>query len=369
MGTQVTCVYTVTPTGVAVVTIQPLILAAPIPPDVLDAFGLRIISDLTPVATPVVRTIVLGFDPSTAAAALPPVISNTSRIESLAVDPAFPGVNYILPPGIAISQNFRTENRATNQEAILQAFMAATSVDVPTTGAGYTAATTKAHFLGGLPPAPFRFTAGCVRYVNIKNRGRGYPVGSTVVFSGGGPAGGPPAIPAQASLVLNAQGRVQSITMIDMGSGYNQVPNVIIVVPLGTASPIEPGEFFAVMAEGRPAKGTVTVGGAPFPVTGVTITDRGDNYVSVPDIVIIDTGGGIGATARARMGVGRIDVINPGQGYLVGTTMTFIPAFQELFPVDPNDPQAQATMFFRFLEAQIGVTASTPVDSTTPLVA
>jgi len=168
MGVQVTVVYTVTNTGVALGTIRPLVLAAPLPPDVLEAFGLRILSDSTPAASPVVRTIVLGFDPSTAATALPPVISNTSRIESLAIDPALPGVDYILPPGIAISQGFRTANRATNQEAILKAFMAATSVAVVTAGAGYTAATTVAHFLGGLPPAPFRFTAGCVRYINIK---------------------------------------------------------------------------------------------------------------------------------------------------------------------------------------------------------
>lgn len=371
MGVQVTLVYNITAIGQTAVIMRPFVVAAPIPLDVLAAFGLRIVSDVTGVANPIIRTIILAFDPTAAAVVLPPVISNTNRIEAAAVDPAFPGVDYILPPGVAPTNTFRTPalDRKTTDEAILKAFMAVTSVSIPTAGGGYTAATTTAHFLGGLPPANSNFAAGCVRYINIVKRGRGYPVGSVVVFGGGGPNGAAPTKAAEATLVLNARGSIVSIAITDMGEGYQSPPSVTIS-NVGGVPLLEVAELYAAMAEGRPAKGTVTVGAGPgFIVTGVTITDRGDNYVSVPDMVITDSGAGLGATAIARMGLGRIDVIKQGKGYLIGTTIIVTPAFQLLFPTIGSDPQAQAAMFFRFLEAQVGITATTPVDSTAPLVA
>jgi hypothetical protein len=377
MGTQVTLVYSVTAIGQTPAIMKPFVANAPIPPDVLAALGLRVISDVTGVLNPIVRTIVLGFDPSAAALTAPPVITNTGNFESVAVDLANPGLDFILPPIVRVNNNARVPSppRATQTDALLRSFLNVRQTHLDLAGTGYVAPVTVA-FLGGLPPAGRHFDArkggrgGCVRYVNVKNPGRGYPAGSTVTIQGGGPTGATPAIPAQATLVLTPSGVIQSIVITDMGSGYVSVPQVIITTPAGSARPAVIAGCFAVMAEGRPAQGTAVINAAPPHVlTGITVTDPGDNYVSVPDILITGVGGGSGAAFTAQMALGRIDVISQGKGYLPGTTVSITSAFKDAFPDVPGDPQVQAQAFFRFLEETIGLVALTPVDSTTPLVA
>jgi len=379
MGTQVTLVYNVTALGQTAAIMKPFVVAAPIPPDVLAALGLRVISDATGVVNPIVRTIVLGFDPSVAPIMPPSVITNTGNFESIAVDPANPGLDFILPPIVRVNNNARVPSppRATQVDALLRSFLNVQKAKLDLAGTGYVAPVTVA-FLGGLPPAGRHFDArkggrgGCVRYVNIKNPGRGYPSGSTVTIQGGGPNGTTPLIPAKATLVLAASGSgvIRSIAITDMGSGYVSVPQVIITTPAGSARPAVIAEIFAVMAEGRPAQGTAVINAAPPHVlTGITVTDTGDNYVSVPDILITGIGGGSGAAFTAQMGLGRIDTISEGKGYLPGTTVTITSAFKDAFPDVPGNPQVQATAFFRFLEETIGLAALTPVDSATPLVA
>lgn len=379
MGTQVTLVYNVTAIGQTPAIMKPFVANAPIPPDVLAALGLRVISDVTGVLNPIVRTIVLGFDPSAPALTLAAIISNTGNFEIQPVDPANRGLDFILPPIVRVNNNARVPSppRATQVDALLRSFLQVQQAHLDLAGTGYVAPVNVA-FLGGLPPAGRHFDArkggrgGCVRYVNIKNPGRGYPVGSTVTIQGGGPNGTTPAIPAKATLVLAASGSgvIRSIAITDMGSGYVAVPQVIITTPAGSAQPAVIAEIFAVMAEGRPAQGTAIINAAPPHVlTGITVTDAGDNYISVPDILITGVGGGTGAAFTAQMGLGRIDTISQGKGYLPGTTVTITSAFQEAFPGGPPGSQIQAAAFFRFLEETIGLAALTPVDSTTPLVA
>jgi hypothetical protein len=389
MGTQVTAAYTIVALGAPTNKLRTFVMATSLPLDILQDFGLRILSDSTTGAgvNPIVRTVVLGFEPSVAAQVLPPTISNTSRIESVFVDPANSGRDYILPPIIRANDNAReplfeivkgnvVHKRPTQRDALFRSYMAAYEAAVVTGGSGYVAASTKVTFLGGLPPANFNFDArqgfrgGCVRYINIADPGEGYnPATAVLNIQGGGPDGNTPPIPAQGVLVLDAAGRVRSIAIVDMGSNYVAVPDVVITTTTGINAK-RPAKLFAVMAEGRPARGTATIGAGPgFPVTSITVTDPGDNYVTVPDILIRDSGGGTGATARARMGLGRIDTINMGVGYFPGTTISITPVFEDFFPVDPNDTQAQAAMFFRFLETALSQRAISPVTSATPVVA
>src|SRR5882672_1518009 len=98
MGTQVTLVYKIQALGISSTKIQPFVASAPIPLDVLQALGLRILSDTIsiPAVNPVVRTIILGFEPSAAALVNPPILSNTSNIDEVTVDPANSGRDYIL---------------------------------------------------------------------------------------------------------------------------------------------------------------------------------------------------------------------------------------------------------------------------------
>jgi hypothetical protein len=387
MGTQVTLVYTIEALGISFTKLTPFVANAPIPLDVLQALGLRVITDTTPVNNPIVRTIVLGFEPSAAALVNTPIISNTSNIEKVTVDVANRGRDYILPPIIRANNDAREplseivqgnviNKRPRNRDALFKAFMAAYEAAVDTAGTGYVAATTKVTWLGGLPPANAVFDTrrggrgGAVRYVNIADPGRGYnPATAVLNIQGGGPDGDTPPIAAKATITFDVVGGVKSITIFDMGSGYEKVPDVFITTTDGKG-PTRPAKLFAVMAEGRPAQGFATIDvNPPNGVLAITVTDPGDNYVTVPTILIRDSGGGTGATAHARMGLGRIDTIDQGVGYFPGTTFSITPQFEEMFPPDPTNPQAQAAAFFQFLQGTISQFAITPLDSSTPLVA
>lgn len=405
MGTQVTNIYRVFAVGTTSAKLFSFVASAPIDPAILQAFGLRVLSDVTTPApaNPLIRTIVLSFDPSATALVTPVVVTSRGRFESATVDVANQGLDYILPPIVRADNNARSEplskvvdgvtinTRSPNVDAILKAYMRVFSATVTgvglSGGTGYVAASTRIAFLGGLPPADFvfdsrkvdpttdksgsvrrNFRGGCVRYINIKKPGRGYPAGTQLSIQGGGAAGTPP-IAAQGILTLDSNGGVASIAIVNMGSDYVSVPHVTLTSPTGT-QPQEVAELFALMAEGRPAQATAIINAAPpFDITGFVVTDQGDNYVTVPDMLITDPGGGTGAIARARMSAGRIDVIYRGQAYLPGTTVTATSAFQNYFPVDPADAQAQAAMFFKFLTGTIQQIAITPLNSDVPLVA
>jgi hypothetical protein len=302
------------------------------------------------------------------------------------VDVANRGRDYILPPIIRANNNRRevlseivngnvVNKRPTQRDALFKAYMAAYENAIDSAGTGYSTATTKVTWLGGLPPANFNFDTrkggrgGCVRYINIADPGEGYnPLTAVLNIQGGGPGGNTPAIPAIGVLTLDGQGRVKSIAIVDMGAVYESVPDVFITTTTGIA-PKRPAKLFAVMAEGRPAQGVVVVDPvAPHGILAITVTDPGDNYVTVPSILIRDPVG-TGATAHARMGLGRIDTIAEGEGYFPGTTFSITPQFEEFFPPDPLNSQAQGAALFQFLQGTIQQIAITPLTSAAPLVA
>lgn len=385
MGTQSTLIYRVDALGISSTKLQPFVASAPIPLDVLQALGLRILSDTItiPATNPIVRTIVLGFDPSAAALATT-AISNTSNIDRVIVDPVNDGLDYILPPIVRANNNAREPleqivqgntigRRPTNRDAILKSWMNVKAAAVDSPGAGYLAPIVT--FLGGLPPAGAVFDArrgfrgGCVRYINIADPGEGYdPATARLNIQGGGPGGNTPAIPAVGILALDPRGRVASIAIVDMGSGYDSVPDVFITTTTGIAARRQ-AKMYAVMAEGSPARGTAVLTGAPpSTIASITITARGDNYNTVPTILIRDAAG-VGAIAHARMALGRVDVVDEGVGYFPGTSLAITPVFQELFPTDPTNAQAQNAAFFQFLQGTISQIAITPLRSDVPLVA
>lgn len=380
MGTQVTLVYTVTPLGTTAAVLAPLINAAavPIPKDILDMLGLRIISDLTPVATPLVRTAILSFDPTVAATVAAIQLAQGGAIISVTANP---GQDYILPPDVRVVYPAGSSAPVGNPP-LLKAVMSAGAVAMVQNGGGYVAPIVT--FIGGLPPAntlgalsvpddPVKPPpkVGCVKRVWIKTPGLGYPVGTICQIRGGGPQSATPVIPATADIVRDAFGRITGITLTDMGAGYIKTPQVVFLPPVGfvPTSGFKPAKAFAVMAEGTPARaGAVTLGGGGT-ITAIAVASGGDNYVSVPDILIRDAAG-TGAIARARMGVGRVIVLAPSKGVPATATVTFTPVFQRYFPslIGGNDPN-QRRPFYRLIEAAIMRAGFTPVVSTDPLVA
>ena len=372
MGTQATLVYTVKAVGTSSALIQPFVAAAPIPRDVLTALGLRVLSDTisAPAVNPVVRTVVLGFGPSAPAVLHLPTFIANGGIKGVSI--AAKGNDFIVPPIIRADDNDRTiplfkmvdasrvNLRPVNENANLESWLDVHDVTILAPGGGYVGPTTCA-FLGGLPPAGFDFTGrgGAVRYINVADPGFGYPIASVLAFLGGNPVK-----PAQGVVTFDPiTGAVKSIVVTDMGLGYQSVPQPVIICPLG-GQPRRAAELFAAMAEGRPAQGTVTVVGNQ--VTGIVVTDAGDNYVEPPDVAIYDPAG-LGALAdQPHMEVGRVDVIDPGAFYGPNTTFTVTPAFEDYFP-PPNSNQAEP--FFQLLQATIQQFAITPVVSTAPVVA
>jgi hypothetical protein len=328
----------------------------------LTAASLRVVSDLTAVAAGaiVTRTIVVGFGPTISADATAE-LDNDGRVKSITV--GVPGSGYITPPQVVISDPSKTPGDIFQGRATLMV----ASVAVDSGGVGYLAPV--ASFLGGLPPAERlgrqkdgTVSFGCVRGVNVKSPGLGYPADTQVVFQGGGES--PTLVPAQGRVVLTETGRIEKIVIEDMGRGYTSTPSIQFKSPsspLGVAVPKEPARVFAYMAQGTPARGTVTLAGDA--VSGITITDPGSNYEEPPDILIRDTAG-LGALAHALMGLGDVRVISKGRGYTQAATVVVTPAFKVRFP-DSSDQRAP---FYRLFESYIGSRANTPIFSRVPVL-
>lgn len=136
---------------------------------------------------------------------------------------------------------------------------------------------------------------GFVVGATITDVGSGYTKAPKVVISGGGGTG------ATATATIDANGSVNSITIVSSGSKYTGTPTITIDPP-----PFPPSQ----------AKGTSTVING-F-VTGVNITDTGHGYEGVVPPVTFLGGGGKGATGTAIVSNGMVTGISmtaSGSGY------------------------------------------------------
>jgi len=139
--------------------------------------------------------------------------------------------------------------------------------------------------------------SGTVSAISVTNPGLGYTVAPIVEFVSSSGTG------AQATAVLDAQGRVQRINVTSGGTGYVTAPTVNLVVPNANIT----------------AKGSVVVSSDGV-VTGVIIDDAGNGYVSEPTVTITPSVPGFGsnATAIAKISGGKVTsvvVTNGGSGY------------------------------------------------------
>ena len=385
MGSQVTLVYKVTPTGVLSADLVPLIApplptAAPagvgpaVPVDFLRAFGLRVTSDVTVGGATITRTIVLAFNPSAGATGTLTIDSDGKLI---AVPVTAPGLDYVQPPLVVVNmpaEFFRVPPRPLNTfpnpppilspiAPQIRAVLGVFAIEMLAGGAAYVAPT--ATFIGGLPPAgtlgPGK--TGCVRQINVKEKGFGYPVGTICSIEG------TCTIQAKATPVLDAFGRIVRIDVTDMGAGYTTPPLVALHPPGLLGAPVNRAcKAFAILAEGTPARaGAITVVGNA--ITAIAIASNGDNYIEPPFVLIQDAAGS-GAVARARMGVTRFPIVSPGQGTPRGTTMTTFPVFQKFFPsLTGGDDPNQRPPFVQLMQDAIAQSAMSPCLSDPPVVA
>lgn len=281
MTSTATLVYTAHLGGATDTEIAALMAAVAVPPSVLNAFGLRVISDTTPVANPVVRTIVLGLNPASAAtatAALLDLGASGSAVKSLAVTGA--GSGYILPPIVT--------------------------------------------FTGGRP-------ADVVR--------PGFPTITTDVNQFANSANSPAA--AQAYL------KAVSVAIAAGGSGYSA--ETVLVVS-GRQS--EDGVLMVL---------TPTIAGGV--IAAVAITNPGEGYTGVPSVIAVDPNlTGSGAVINLTMGVGELELLRPGTGYISAPAVVLTPAFQAFFPASGNQAAPLEQLMTTALEAAtMGPVFASPV--------
>jgi hypothetical protein len=183
-----------------------------------------------------------------------------------------------------------------------------------------------------------------VSTITITNPGDNYVTPPTIILAGGdGGAGITRVAKARAWL------KVVSASVLTGGSSY--APNTTASV-VGKLAPSKP--------DAKPAKLNLTIVGGV--VTGVSIADPGVGYVGIPSVVLSDPTGG--ATFKLTMGVGQIEIVNPGEGYALGPIVIIRPAFIEMFPNETN----QGTPLDDLMLQALQFAAASPVVSDPPIV-
>lgn len=382
--------------------IEEQVFAIPLPIAQLEALGAFVVSDTTSLTgTEVTREVVVQVSAPTEAT-LEVQISDLvnpgasgSGIKSVTVKSS--GAGYVVaPPCIAMEsgQTLAELQSIRGKGARFQSYLkiigaSATQVEQ---GSGYSTETV-AGLVGGMPlgaatatdPGPdgeddflssegfgtrnrdaratkAPFTA-CVGSLVVTEPGSGYSAGTVILWAE------PTAKIADArkptAFPLLTGGKVTGVVLVDPGSGYVESPLPVIFDPAKTG---KGAELQYSMVRGIPAKLEVSLGDLGA-VTSVTVTDPGDGYVSVPQLVIFDpTGGGSGAVytvdavpgsgmtpgVASLLGVSRVDVLNPGAEYqapAVSAMTLFEAAFQKAILV--GDDAYPGKAFANFLRTAI----------------
>ena len=149
-----------------------------------------------------------------------------------------------------------------------------------------------------------------ITVTNASTNGK-YVSAPAVSFSGGGGQG------AEATALIDANGKVTSVNITNTGSGYTSAPTVTIA-PVGTTA-------LATAAQGTTATATAAAGNLDGgALTGTaTITAAGSGYSSAPAITV-SGGGGNGGSAVATVTNGQITSIalSGGTGYTSAPTLS-----------------------------------------------
>lgn len=216
-----------------------LLAAVPVPPSVLGFYGLRVVSDTTPVASPVVRTIVLGLNPASTATATAALKTQDSASPVGSLTVTSPGSGYVAPPVVSftggrpapvVRPGFPTITIVENVEpdsnanpAVAAAYLKVVGASVAAGGSGYSASS----FARVAPPPngdtaelTLTIVAGVITGVAIANPGSGYtgiPFVSIVDPSGPGIGG-----------AITLSMGVGSLDLLREGSGYSSPPSVVL---------------------------------------------------------------------------------------------------------------------------------------------
>ena len=353
-------VYQVPQGGATIASLAAKTAAATIPVAILTALGLRVTSDATANGPAVSRPLGVSFVPSSeATAAVTLVPGDPTGSPVASVAPTLKGADFVQAPEVVV-----TDDLGTGQGAQVSAYLEAVS-KVLVGGTGYSAGTFAVAY-GGLPPGngsagATSFTYQELQFVNVSAGGSGYSVQSYAVLTGGIT---PRGTQAKVSLFLRG-GVVTGVEVDDEGDEYLTAPQITIVDPTGNGSG---AVLVAQMNQGKKVsfQGTamaisLTIAGGV--ITGATVTP-GAGYIAVPQILIVDPAyTGSGASIVVSMGVGKYVVRSGGKGYQQ-PVVTLTPFFKAIFP-DTSDQRAP---LFNLLTNAISQATLTPVVALAPVL-
>lgn len=355
-------VYTVPQGGGRATAIEAAMAAVPIPVDVFQALGLRIVSDTTVVGPPITRTVnvaLIEISPATATATTLGSQPTGSPVEAVNITAA--GSGWVAPPGVIISDTL-----GTGKDAAAKAFLDVATIAITVAGASY-GPNTFAIAYGGLPPGNGSAGQTSLTYKEVLRAevtagGVGYSPKTTVAFVGGLTPRGKPA----EGYVQISRGAIVGLVVTEEGDEYLAAPQIVITDPTGagsgaTAVPyMNPGK--TVYFQGRPAKIVVSLGGGSIGAIG--LPDSGEGYINPPEIVIIDPAyTGSGGVLTPSMELNKIVVTNGGEGYQE-PVVTLVPYFKVLFP-NTGDQRAP---LFNLLTVAISKATKTQVVASAPVM-
>lgn len=364
MSNAASLVYTVPQGGAPALDLETAVSSVPIPTDIFNFLGLRVLSDTTTFgSSSVVRTVDVSLIPATASTAIPALLGSLptgSPIESIAVGLA--GSDFIAPPGVLIG-----DFAGTGKGAAAKAFLDVGTVNVDNPGSGYGAQTFAVAY-GGLPPGngspgQTSLTYQKVLRVDMASGGVGYSPKTQVFFVGGLT---PRGRAAKGSVQL-VGGAVAGVVVTDEGDEYLTAPQVFIFDPVGdgfgaTATAyMVPGK--KVTFQGRPATVSIAIAGGMVS-SPVGLPDSGEGYISPPQILIVDPSfSGSGAVLTPSMELNKFVVTNGGKGYL-DPFVILVPYFKTIFP-DAGDQRAP---LFNLLTTAISKATKTQVIADAPVM-
>jgi len=221
MSSTATLTYKAFLGGASAAQVAALMAAVPVPKDALSFLGVRVISDSTPVASPVVRTLVLGLNPVSAATATVSLIPGDGSGSPLnAITVTSPGSGYILPPVVSFSGGRSKETPQVlsfRSDQMDRQYFNTSPGDPDPVNLADGSLNAPAHAEARLKVVSAAVTAG----------GGGYNPGTFILVQGGLTKGGREAV-LTPTITL---GVVTAVTVTDPGSGYTSVPSIAVIDP------------------------------------------------------------------------------------------------------------------------------------------
>lgn len=355
--------------GASLADLAVLIAKPPVPQDLLEALGTRLVSDVVSTSgSSVRRRIIAALHSDTSATLLPVFTGDGQTLTGVTV--SAPGSGYVTAPHLTVLGN------TPLRPAVMRALMNVQGVTIVQGGLNYT--TPSIFIEGGLEIPQVndlgqltkneQLVQGCVQALSLVDGGRGYSKNAVVTFDGVlAPNGHWPTV----QLTKDSKGTITSLVITDTGAGLVTVPKVTVFDP-GFGGPGGKGAKLApMMGIGTAATvGRIQHDGSGT-LTSVLIQSNGGPYVRMPRFVVQDALTGSGAVLVALMGISQVDLFSGGKGYNAAVHHSIAQAelFPQMFETFTGVANfTDASPFWNLMKGAIEAAVNSPVTAAAPAV-